>query len=62
MLIWLVLAYNEITVLKSSYVSFGRPIHPKTNSSLTSWFLVMEMVILFNSLAIYSIKLIVIYL
>lgn len=59
---WVVLAYSKITIIKSSYVSHGRPTHPKKNSSHACWFLVMEMVILFNSLAIYNIKLIVIHL
>ncbi len=35
---WVVLAYSKITIIKSSYVSHGRPNHPKTNTSHNSGF------------------------
>ncbi len=47
---WLVLAYNEITILKSSYGTLGRPMHSKENTSHGPWFWLLEMVILFKFL------------
>ncbi len=44
----MILEYNEITILKSSYVSSGRPMHSKTKRSLTSWFWALEMVLVFS--------------
>lgn len=58
---WLVLAYNEITILKSSYGTLGRPCHPKKNTSHRPSFLVLKMVILLEILIIYFAKLILVY-
>ncbi|WP_265041472.1 hypothetical protein [Wolbachia endosymbiont (group B) of Melanostoma mellinum] len=41
---WLILAYNEITILKSSYGTRGRPIDSKENSSHVSWFWLLKVV------------------
>ncbi|WP_019236596.1 hypothetical protein [Wolbachia pipientis] len=55
---WVVLAYSKITIIKSSYVSHGRPIHPKTNSSHGPWFWLLEVVVFFKFLAIFIPRLI----
>ncbi len=55
---WLVLAYNEITILKSSYGTLGRPIDSKKNTSHRPWFWLPEVIILFEFLMINNIKLI----
>ncbi len=57
----MVLAHSRVTILKSSNVSHGRPFHPKTNSSLTSWFLLLKMAAIFKLLVIYIIKLMIVY-
>ncbi|BET37041.1 hypothetical protein wNi1_09980 [Wolbachia pipientis] len=58
---WVVLAYSKITIIKSSYVSHGRPTHPKTNSSQASWFRLLEMVVLLKFLMVYVAELIVVH-
>lgn len=57
----MILEYSKITIKKSSNVPFGRPTHPKTNTSLTSWFWALEMVILFKLLVVFYIKLMAIH-
>ncbi|BET34710.1 hypothetical protein wCIFem_11600 [Wolbachia pipientis] len=54
---WLVLAYNEITILKSSYGTLGRPIHSKTNSSHTADFERRKWLYYLNLLTLYTVKL-----
>lgn len=58
----MILAYSEIIIKKSSYVSFGRPSDPKTNSSHACWFWLLEIVALFKLLVVYIAKLIIIHL
>ncbi len=58
---WVVLAYSKITIIKSSYVSHGRPTHSKTKSSHACSFWVLKMVILLEILIIYFAKLILVY-
>ncbi len=58
----MILWCGEITINKSSYVSHGRPCHPKTNNSHGPWFRVLKMVILFRLLVKYVAKLIPIHL
>lgn len=41
---YLFLRYNKIIIKKSSYVSFGRPIDSKENSSHVSWFWLLKVV------------------
>ncbi len=55
---WVVLAYSKITIIKSSYVSHGRPIDSKKNTSHRPWFWLPEVIILFEFLMINNIKLI----
>ncbi len=54
----MILACNKITILKSSYGTLGRPIHPKTNSSHGPWFWLLEVVVFFKFLAIFIPRLI----
>ncbi len=54
---WVVLAYSKITIIKSSYVSHGRPIHSKTNSSHTADFERRKWLYYLNLLTLYTVKL-----
>ncbi len=50
--------YNKVGILKSSYVSSGRPTHPKKTSSHANWFWLLEMSVSFKFLVLYIAKLV----
>ncbi|CAQ54571.1 Uncharacterised protein [Wolbachia endosymbiont wPip_Mol of Culex molestus] len=59
---WVVLAYSKITIIKSSYVSHGRPTDSKEKTSHGQKFWLLKVTMLLKLLVKYVARLIIIYL